>query len=385
MLYIDVTRLINNQQRGKRATGVDRVCLAYVQYFSHMACAMIQVSKQWLFFPQNKSKLIFEQLLENTTVELPLRIFRFRYRKPESGNNFLLNTGHNGLEKPEFRKKMSYYGLRGIYFLHDLIPIDYPEYCRVSSYQQHQQRLLTMSDAALVICNSNDVYNRFIKYCEDNKLRIPKTIWTHLGITNTFVEQKQKISIDFSFDNQPFFLMIGTIEGRKNHWLILNVWKSLIQELGKSCPKLVIVGKRGWECEQVFAMLDRSISLKDFVVELNECSDEHISYLMYNTRALLFPSNAEGFGLPLLEALSMKVPVIASDIAIFREICFEAGILLSPIDGEVWKKMIIEFTFSETLREEQIQKINAIQGRLPTWKEHFNKVSSYVRQLMYMG
>lgn len=385
MLYIDITRPYNKQRSGKIVTGIDRVDLAYIEHYTQVACAVIRLSNYWLFFSKKDSIDIFEHLCANKPIVLPPRFLWWQYRKPLDGYNFLLNTSHSGLEKPEFLQQMLKYNLRGIYFLHDLIPIEYPEYCRKGSYEQHQQRLFAMSQAALVICNSHDVYIKFINYCQKNSLRQPKVIWAHLGVDHLSIEQIPQSMLSDKIKNKSFFLMVGTIEGRKNHWLILNVWRSLIDSLGENCPKLIIVGKRGWECEQVFALLDRSIQLHDYVIELDRCTDQQMLYLFKHTQALLFPSNAEGFGLPLVEALLMKVPVLASDISIFREIGFGVVELLSPIDGIAWKDKILQYmSFNSDKRHEQIQKMmdKKIQDKLPTWETHFDVVTPSIREFI---
>ena len=73
---------------------------------------------------------------------------------------------------------------------------------------------------------------------------------------------------------------------------------------GNQAPRLLIVGSRGWENENVLDLLDRCTALKDHVVELGAVSDIRLAALLRSTRALLMPSFAEGFGLPVAEALS---------------------------------------------------------------------------------
>lgn len=180
--------------------------------------------------------------------------------------------------------------------------------------------------------------------------------------------------------------MVGTIEGRKNHWLILNVWRDLIELLGEKCPKLILVGKRGWECEQVFAMLDRSVQLRDYVIELGGCDDEQLLYLLSRTQALLFPSNVEGFGLPLIEALAMQVPVIASNIPVFNEISFNVVELLSPIDGIAWRNKIIEYMSPDIeIRLRKLLQIAQAQERLPTWEKHFEVIAPIVQEIVRLS
>jgi len=119
---------------------------------------------------------------------------------------------------------------------------------------------------------------------------------------------------------RPYFVMLGTIESRKNHLLILNVWARLARTMGAHCPLLVIIGQRGWECEQVIDMLDRCADLTGNVIEMPRCVDGELGAILSHARALLFPSFVEGYGLPLVEALSMGTPVLASDLPVFREL-----------------------------------------------------------------
>lgn len=66
---------------------------------------------------------------------------------------------------------------------------------------------------------------------------------------------------------EHYFVVLGTIEPRKNHLLLLQVWRQLIEELGLAAPRLVIIGQRGWECEQVVDLLDRCEVLRGVVLE----------------------------------------------------------------------------------------------------------------------
>lgn len=380
MLYIDITRLYNNQRLGKMITGVDRVSLAYIERFAEISCAVIRLPKQWLFFTKEQSVRIFEKLIAQEPIAIPKKFFRFLYKNPVADNCYFLNTAHSGLESPDFLEKLAYFKLRGIYFLHDLIPIEYPEYCRIGEFERHTKRLLVMSKACLVIANSNDVKNKFINYCQKNNLTQPRIVCSHLGIDDVFFNKNTVLlenSVQKFLGDTPFFLMVGTIEARKNHLLILNVWRMLIKSLGKSCPKLVIVGKRGWEAEQVFAILDRSIELKPYILEINSCTDNDMMVLLIKTKALLFPSYVEGYGLPLVEALKLKVPVIASDISIFHEIGLGVIDLLSPYNAQEWQDAIVRY-LSDVVRNQRLDKIQAIQFRLPTWDRHFEIVDSEI-------
>src|SRR5262249_41515194 len=95
----------------------------------------------------------------------------------------------------------------------------------------------------------------------------------------------------------PYFVVLGTIEPRKNHLLLLNVWRQLA-ERGGPTPKLVIVGARGWENEQIVDVLDRGLLTRPHVLEVSGLKAAALLRLIKNARALLMPSFAEGYGLP---------------------------------------------------------------------------------------
>jgi glycosyltransferase involved in cell wall biosynthesis len=140
--------------------------------------------------------------------------------------------------------------------------------------------------------------------------------------------------------DHPFFIQCGTIEPRKNHLVILQVWRELVARHGKAAPKLLLVGVRGWENENIVDLLDRSQALRDHVWEVSGLPTPVLKRLMGSARALLMPSFAEGFGLPVAEAIAVGVRVIASDIPVFHEIADGAFTPIHPIDGEGWRREI---------------------------------------------
>jgi glycosyltransferase involved in cell wall biosynthesis len=179
--------------------------------------------------------------------------------------------------------------------------------------------------------------------------------------------------------NRPHFITVGTIEGRKNHALLLHIWKRLVATYGSDTPLLVVVGRRGWEADHVLAMLDRAPDLKDHVVELGHCGDEELASLIAGARALLMPSYAEGFGLPVAEALQLGTPVIASDLPVFREFAGEIPTYLDFLDGKAWESAIMGFTGESLERERQVQAMVAY--RAPSWDSHFEIIDEWLQTI----
>jgi glycosyltransferase involved in cell wall biosynthesis len=116
----------------------------------------------------------------------------------------------------------------------------------------------------------------------------------------------------------PAFLMVGTVEPRKGYAVVLDAFQRLWSEGSKAC--LIIVGRLGWMSDALAERL-RTLAARDpRVIWLENASDEYLEALYGVVRALIAASEAEGFGLPLLEAAHRGVPVIARDIPVFREV-----------------------------------------------------------------
>jgi glycosyltransferase involved in cell wall biosynthesis len=196
-----------------------------------------------------------------------------------------------------------------------------------------------------------------------------------LGTTERLSPSGSAVSTD-----RPTFVVLGTIEARKNHLMLLQIWERLILQFGIEAPRLLIIGQRGWECEQVFDLLDRSDLLRKAVVELSNCSDEALASHLASARALLFPSLIEGYGLPLIEALRAGTPVIASDLPVFREIGEGIPDFLDPLDEAAWEQAILDYAErGSRARQKQLQRLS--RYRPPAWEDHFCNVDAWMEQL----
>ncbi len=120
------------------------------------------------------------------------------------------------------------------------------------------------------------------------------------------------------FKSNPTFLMVGTIEPRKAHAQALAAFQHLWAKDVK--VNLVIVGKAGWNMEHFIEQLQRHKEFNKKLYWLEGISDEYLIMLYKISSALIAASEAEGFGLPLVEAAQHKLPIIARDIAVFREV-----------------------------------------------------------------
>ena len=281
---------------------------------------------------------------------------------------------HQNWHRREWLRKRK--GRKGklVLFLHDIIPIDFPEYAREGGARRHRQRLsnaLQLADAFLV--NSAATGQALERIALEEGREVDVTI-APLGV------EQLAPSPDPKRPAHPYFVCVGTIEPRKNHMLLLHIWRSLGERLGKDAPQLHIVGRRGWENENILDLLDRSTPLQDLVVEHGELGDRDLASLLGGARALLMPSFVEGFGMPVNEALAIGIPVIASNLPVYRETAGDVPDYLDPLDGPGWTDRILDYAKKETKsRQDQLERIESWQP--PCWDHHFDQLHELLDRL----
>jgi glycosyltransferase involved in cell wall biosynthesis len=182
----------------------------------------------------------------------------------------------------------------------------------------------------------------------------------------------------------PYFVCVGTIEARKNHLLLLNLWRQLAEELGAAAPRLVLIGQRGWETESAIDMLERCPALRGVVLERTNVPDDEAARLVRGARALLLPSFAEGFGFPLVEALALGIPVLCSNLAAFRENGGDVPEYLDPLDGLGWRSAVIDYALPASPR--RAAQLCRLSGwRAPSWQDHFAVVEALIAEAQLIG
>jgi glycosyltransferase involved in cell wall biosynthesis len=264
---------------------------------------------------------------------------------------------------------------RFLCLVHDLIPIEYPEYARPNGAAQHRRRMATVvTQADAIIVNSAATERSLRPWLA----RTGREIDIRVALLGTHVMPEPVVA---GPSDLPYFLCVGTIEPRKNHLLLLNLWRHMAETLpGNSIPRLIIVGRRGWENEQVVDMLERCVALRGHVEELNGCSDRQMHALLHGARALLLPSFAEGYGMPVAEALAIGLPVLCSDLPALREAGGVAPDYLDPLDGLAWRAHIMDYCRGGLRYHAQRQRMT--EWRAPSWADHIEIVREAIDDLL---
>ena len=224
--------------------------------------------------------------------------------------------------------------IRPVFMIHDLLPIKYPEFFRPGESRRHTRRLSVLADlAAGVIVSTPAISDPLLAHLEALGRKTMPLLVQPLPVETIFHEPREH---DECLAARPYFLICGTIEPRKNHLLLLNLWRELGRSLGPATPKLIVAGARGWENENIIDMLERCPEIREHVIEAPGLSTPSLKRLIDNARAVLMPSFAEGYGLPAVEALAAGAPVVASDLPSLRSMCEPGVTLLDPLDGPGW-------------------------------------------------
>ena len=382
---LDVSRLLWRAWDRKLPTGIDRTCLAYVQHFRGRSQAVVQSSGLTWILTQRATERLYDVLLEQRKADVRGQLLSLLpggiigARDATASGRFYLNVGHTGLDKPGHSNWLLRTKVKPVYFVHDLIPINYPEYCRPGEPAKHRKRLRALLRHGVgIIGNSRHTLDEVVEFAgAQQSLTVPPSLVALLGLEELPAAHAPIVG------GRPYFVALGTIEARKNHLLLLTIWAELGRRLGAACPQLVIIGQRGWECEQAIDMLERSEAIRGHVVELSHCDDATLAGYMRGARALLLPSFAEGYGLPLIEALAAGTPVIASDLAVFHELAGRIPDYLSPIDGLGWMNAIEDYAGgSSAKRAAQLERLRDWQP--PSWSAHFAKVDHWLDKISEM-
>jgi len=379
-VLIDVTRLLYRRMSAQLPTGIDRVSLAYVRHYAARARAALGWRGLSAALSRPDSERVFSALLEpGPDIAAAARRAIAQaclagFAAPRLSDHFLVNTAHYGLDHRWYAGLLRVLGARPVVVVHDLIPITHPQYCRAAEPARHVARMRNaLSMARGIICNSRYTLETLTAFAAGARLAMPPALVAPLASALPRSTPAPRPLAD------PYFVSVGTIEPRKNHPVLLEAWRGLAAQLGARTPKLVLVGQRSWDCAQVIEAIGRP-PLAGHVIEAGVCSDAELAAWLQHAQALLMPSWIEGYGLPVAEALAAGVPVIASDLAVFREIAGTIPEYADPARSSSWLELVRRY--AEPQSERRRAQVLRLGGFRPsTWQQHFTAVDAFLESL----
>jgi glycosyltransferase involved in cell wall biosynthesis len=288
-----------------------------------------------------------------------------------------LNTGQITLAVPQLLTWLgSRKDVKPIFMLHDAIPVEYPEYCSPRLSRSHGQMLTNTARYAAGVIVTTEAAGASIRRELARRQRTDLAMLAApLPVPPLFLEPTAP---DPALRDIAYFVVSGAIDPRKNHLLLLNVWRELVRQNGPKSPKLVLVGSRWRTSDAVADMLERCDIIKGHIVEIAGLPTTGLRQLLAGAQALLMPSFAEGFGIPIIEALALGTPVIASDLPSHREVGGSQVTYVSPIDGIGWLSAIYAHAY-HNMAGFSPRPVNAPRH---LWKhaDYFTRIESFVTQ-----
>jgi len=395
---LDLSRLVSRVGRGP-LTGIDRVERAYLDRLLAEPAplfSLVRMKLSYALLDRDGTAALAERLAGNTgwgapdmrarltpgltptqrRLEADLRRLALETcPRPRLGGLLsrhlppgtrYLNMGHSNLTR-RVLGAMAGQGAEITVLIHDMIPLDHPEFQREGRVEVFEAAMRRVSQSATrVIYNSHHSRERGAHWFGLFG-RVPPCEVAHLGI-DRLEPDTTEVPVIIPPD-RPCFVATGTLEGRKNHGLLLDAWTHLAR-MEEQTPTLLLIGSRGWRNEEFLSRLDASPQLGSDIFELEGLSDGAVAALTERAIAALFPSHAEGYGLPPAEALALGTPALVNTLPVYREFLGDLPVYLDGADSYQWAKTIHEMAtkgWAETrIPREDVQ--------LPTWDAHFNEV-----------
>jgi len=371
-IYFDVTRILSRSMT-LFPTGIDRVILCYVarlqKKYPKRITYITYCNKKILFPPSHLVISYLDELTKSWTTEEENNLFRktialeflgytqninshralssrpclakaYQFilillkklaplyvkninRTENTSHNVLIDVSHIGvataspIELNAFCKQ--YLITKRFHYIHDFIPITHPEFCTPASVRKFKKYLENaIHHKSQLIFNS--------KYTEK--------IATEHGLMNTsavdpppsHINSKKEIrKIVLTQAKDDYFLFVSTLEPRKNHQLLLDIWSR------KMPVKLILVGKTGWLSVAEKRNLQSALRCHN-IEHFDDLNDNEADLLLDNAIALLFPSYAEGYGIPYVRAQEFNTPIIANNLEIFRELRVNENTVLCELE-----------------------------------------------------
>jgi len=254
---------------------------------------------------------------------------------------------------------------------YDLMPLLFPQFYQprdVAAFRKHFHRMFPTAD--LVVVSSHAVEQDVITYCRDHLLQLNRTEVVSLGVDPGKPSLPREGKLPPGIAPNHFALLVSTIEPRKGHRLMYEVWLRLLAEgvPQRTEFKLVFVGRPGWMVDDLMRRLKSDPRLAGTMHILSFASDDELAALYKATAFCVYPSVYEGYGLPIVEAFARGKAVLASNGGALAETVGDLSPCLDPYDQELWYNTMKRWILEPSARAPYEAAIRA-RFRPRSWRE----------------
>jgi glycosyltransferase involved in cell wall biosynthesis len=289
-----------------------------------------------------------------------------------SSSDVLMNVGagwaHTDIEVIAAKTKQT--GLRFIWLCQDIIPLLCPQFFKAADAEEFRVYFHRAAETAdLVVFSSRTVEADARRYCAANAIGMGRTAVTPFGSNPVTRRAGQAALIKYGLTPNRYVLYVSTIEPRKGHRFLLEVWRRLLADgvPQKHGFKLVFVGRIGWEVDDLIAELDKEAKDSGTVHMLHDVDDTALGELYESTAFCTFPSEYEGYGLMLIEAFQYGKAVIASNGGAIPEVVAGCSPCLDH-DRDAWQALFAHWITDDQARRPYEDAIRA-RPPLTSWDE----------------
>jgi glycosyltransferase involved in cell wall biosynthesis len=261
-------------------------------------------------------------------------------------------------------------GTRQIVRYHDMIPVLEPDTMGNPLVITWHHRAIRENRASYFVCNSEptrddltDVHpdlaerSTAIPYMLSDVYRAQPNAGALRAIIDTRRSPSSGPGRRLERDMR-YIMTVSTLEPRKNFLGLIQAFSQLKTAHGGKDLKLIIVGSPGWKYEPILTAMRELVDRGD-LIHLEQVKSEELRILYTHAEAFVFPSTAEGFGFPPLEAMSCDVPVVASGLPAHRWVLGDAALYCNPLDVNSIAAMIRRLVLSDeagTLRKDLVAR-----------------------------
>lgn len=302
--------------------------------------------------------------------------------EPQAGDIFLgLDLSAHII--PHHQKQMQLWKSRGVkqvFVIYDLLPLQHPEWFSarlVRAFRRWIRSVAILADQ--VFCISQQVRSDFEQFMLGRYGMQPGSIEALVFPMGSDVRHQSTSSglpDDFSIKLHAIrqgrsALMVGTVEPRKGHEQILEVFERL-WDAGYE-DKLLIVGKPGWMTKNLQRRIRENQRLNDRLFWFDNASDEVLNALYENCTGVIVASYAEGYGLPLIEALGRGKPVLARDLPVFHQFQTpQVSYFPSDANSGVIESAVQRWLENAARVGQSDRHLRQVQ--IPTWRDSLNSL-----------
>jgi glycosyltransferase involved in cell wall biosynthesis len=301
---------------------------------------------------------------------------------PQQGDTFLGLDLHFNIDQDHehFFAQARRAGAQVYFVVYDLLPLLLKDTFTPELVEKYGNWLRVVSQQDGAVCISQAVATELKVWVARNQPVVAESLkidWFHLGADIESSIPSKGMPDDGpqvlqQLKAQPSFLAVGTLEPRKRHGQLLDAFEQLWAQ--NVAANLIIVGKPGWLTEALTARLSVHPQLGHQLFWVQSASDEYLEKIYAVANCLIAASEAEGFGLPLIEAARQGLPIIARDIPVFREVAQEHALYFKGDDGTALATAIQSWL---TLAQQQ-KTPDSRQIKRQTWAQSTQQLLSRV-------